>query len=157
MEFLPYWLATFFPYPETNWCIRSKVLKKMYPDDDPDDFFSQYSPTLKLRYNLNTSGYLTCFLPIVACFTRDNKDSLGNSSKWRKINKKAEEKNIAQIIQYRKDFLSGREKHVFRDGSSKIIKTILPHELEFYEKKILNYRKTQENYCGYRDQLYLNS
>ena len=128
----------------------------MYPKADSNDYVSQWTPFIKFRYNFNTSGYLAYFLPIIACYNTENKDSLGNSNKWQKISKRAQEQHASDIIQYRNDFLSGRKVHVFRDGVSKIIKTIEPYELRAYRRKVLGYRITRNNYVGHRDKLNLN-
>ena len=41
---------------------------------------------------------------------------------------------------YRKDFLSGKVRHYFRNSSCEIIKEITPNEISSYRKKIWKYR-----------------
>ena len=156
MEFFPYWLATFFQYPEPDCCVRGEIFKKMYPKADSNDFFEKWGPFKKFTYNLITSGYLVYFLPIVACYTMEHKDSRNNSKRFQEINKRTDTQYISDIIKYRDDVFSGRTKHIFRDGQSNVVKTIEPHELRAYRRKVLGYRVTRNNYVGYRDKLNLN-
>ena len=39
-EFLAYWLATGFPLTEGNYCVRSGVIKKWFPDEHSEGLFS---------------------------------------------------------------------------------------------------------------------
>jgi len=154
MDFFPYWLATFFHYPELNYCVRTNIFKKMFPEANSNESFNKTNPFKKFLYNFNVSGYLPYFLPIVACFGRLHSDSRNKAFAESNIN--TTNLYISDVIEYRNEVLSGRTKHLFRDGKSNVIKTIQPHELRDYRRKVLMYRLTRNNYLGYVDKLNLN-
>ena len=156
-SFLDFWLATFFIYPELNYCVRAEVYKNVFPNIYiySNDFSDQNAPFTKCNYNFNVSGYLPYFLPIVGCYGRIHSDSR-NSTCGVAINKRADAQYWSAIINYRKDILSGKIKHVFRDGKSNVIRKIEPHELKAIRLNVLYYRMTRKHYLAYVDKLNLN-
>ena len=149
MGFLPFWLATFFMYPEITYCVREKVFKKCFPKCNSTDFLDRQNPFVKFVYNFNVMGYLPYFLPVVASFGRIHHDSRNNTMK--EISEKTNRQYSSDVIRYRNDVLSGKTKHVFRDGASNIIEVVEPHELKLYRRKVLKYRMTRKIYFNSYD------
>lgn len=136
MEWLPFWLASGHGF-ESNAVFRLDVVKICFPKNHPDERY-RYHPTLGFNYRLNSRGYLPYFLPIISFYGHVHKnqrseiyyDLLDSVSKIYDKDRKS----------YRQKFLSGKVKHYFRDGSSKIIKEVTPDQLSFYKKQTWRYR-----------------
>jgi glycosyltransferase involved in cell wall biosynthesis len=136
MDWLPFWLSTGHGL-ESNAMYRRQVFEICFPKNHSDDPY-RFHPALGFNYQLNTRGYLPYFLPIISMYGRTHEnqrqeefhDLLDSVSKiYDKDRKK-----------FRKKFLSGKIRHYFRDGSSKIIKEVTPNQLNSYRKKVLRYR-----------------
>ena len=69
-DFLAFWLATNFYYPEGNYCVRREVFLECFPHPDSRDFFDLVHPFLKFVYNFDTKGYLPFFVPLIANYGR---------------------------------------------------------------------------------------
>lgn len=154
MDFFPFWLATFFMYPEITYCVRSEVYKKYFPKRNSTDFLDRQNPLVKFVYNFNAMGYLPYFLPVVASFGRIHHDSRNNTMK--ELCEKTNRQYSLDVIRYRNDVLSGKTKHVFRNGASNVIKVIEPYELKFYRRKVLKYRMTRKIYSHRYDPINLH-
>lgn len=154
MEFLPFWLATFFLYPEITYCVRSEVFKKCFPKRNSLDFLDRQNPFVKFVYNFNVMGYLPYFLPVVASFGRIHHDSRNNTMK--EIGEKTIRQYSLDVVRYRNDVLCGKTKHVFHNGASNVIKVIKPYELKFYRQKVLKYRMTRKIYFDRPDPINLH-
>lgn len=136
MDWLPFWLSNGHGL-ECNAVFRRNIIEICFPKNDPDEPY-RYHPSLGLNYQLNVRGYLPYFLPIISFFGRTHKkqrldvlyDLLDSVAKRYRKDWKS----------YRKHFLSGKVKHYFRDGSSKIIKEVTPGEIGSYRRKIRRYR-----------------
>lgn len=164
MDFLPYWLSTFSFIPELTYCVRGDIYKKCCPNlsdvnwnylNPPEPLTNKYFEThgcfLRFKYSFITNGYLTFFLPIVASYGRYHSNSRNDTLK--KYHKLAAQKYVTDVIKYRKEVLSGKRKHVFRNGKSEIIKAIEPHELTAYKLKALKYRMTRNVHFNHQDKL----
>jgi glycosyltransferase involved in cell wall biosynthesis len=159
MDFFPYWLAIFFMYPSITICVRSIIFKKMLLDEISKMSTNNINPgyLFKAYYNFNVSGYLSYCLPMVASYMRLHDGSLNESKDGRILEKRSHELYISEILRYRNNVLTGRTKHVFRDGASEIIKTIEPHELSSLRIEVLKYRMTRNSlWCANTDKLNLN-
>lgn len=53
MAFFPFWLATFFHYPEITYCVREDIFKKMFPDANSKESYAHTNPFIKFLYNFN--------------------------------------------------------------------------------------------------------
>lgn len=146
VNFFPFWLGTFMNPHECTFCVRAKVFKECFPKYEPTGFFLQNHALLSFNYNFNTKGYLPYFLPVVASYFRYHHDS--NSIRLDKANKIMVRQYKSAIMQYGNEVLSGRRKHVFRDGKSRIIKAIEPNKLKSYRQKVLDYRINRRFYLG---------
>jgi len=146
MDFFPFWLGTFSLCPESTFCVRVEVFKRCFPKYDPSGYFLQNHALLSFNYNFNVNGYLPYFLPVVASYGRYHHDS--NSAKLIKLNRPMKNQYQAAVVQYGNKVLSGKRKHVFRDGKSSVIKTIEPDELESYRQKVLDFRINRKSYLG---------
>ena len=139
MDFLPFWLATGFWFPEGNYCIRREVFDICFPKTDSAEIADRANPALPFNYNFNTRGYLSYFLPIIANFGRTHKDQRGQRL-WNEIEKSLLAQYIESVKTYRKQFLKGKVQHIFRDGCSDIVKEIAPTGVSYYKRKIMKYR-----------------
>jgi len=136
MDWLPFWLSTGHGF-ESNAVYRRDVFEICFPRNHPDEPY-RYHPTLGFNYQLNTRGYLPYFLPIISFYGHIHKhqrqeefhDLLDSVSKTYNQDRKL----------FKKKILSGKIKHYFRDGSSKIIQEITPEELGSYKKQVWRYR-----------------
>lgn len=136
MDFLSYWLATGH-FVESNACFRRSVFETCFPTNQPDDPFRFHS-TIGLNYRLNTMGYIPFFIPTVSYFGRAHEHQL------QQIRQNLLD-SIMKLydynrIKYRKEFLSEKIIHRFRDGNSKVIHEVGKNELRDYRKKVLMYR-----------------
>jgi glycosyltransferase involved in cell wall biosynthesis len=74
--FLPFWLATGFLYPEGNYCVRSKVIRDLYPKPGDATHFVTLSHNGFARKFVE-DGYLSAFIPAVANYGRLHADQRG--------------------------------------------------------------------------------
>ena len=146
MDFFPFWLGTFALCLEITFCVRTEIFRKCFPRYEPTDSFLQNHALLAFNYNFNINGYLPYFLPVVASYGRDHHDS--NSRRLTKGNRIAKEQYWSAVIRYGHEVLSGKRKHVFRDGRSDVIRAIEPQQLERYRQKVLDYRINRKAYLG---------
>ncbi len=153
MDFLPFWLATFFPFQESTWCVRTEIFKAMLPSPNDKSYCGRWSPFMKFRFNFNRWGYLPYFLPLVACYTREHTDSLNNGGYRNKKSQWIEEEHMNNIVDYRCDVLSGRKTHAFRDGEGRIIEKIGRPQLPDLNKKVLEYRTSRKSHFPHIDPL----
>lgn len=149
MDFLPFWLGTFTLCPEITFCVRSDVFRTCFPEYDTTDSFKQNHALMAFNYYFHTKGYLPFFLPVVASYGRFHHDS--NSQRLLKGNNLAKEQYLAAVIDYGQNLLSGKQRHVFRDGQSQVIREIEAHELRALRRKVLDCRINRNAYLGKRD------
>jgi len=146
MDFFTFWLGTFCLCPENTFCVRTNVFKECFPKYETSGYFLQNHALLSFNYNFNVKGYLPYFFPVVASFGRYHYDS--NSLRLAKFNRIMKKQYQAAIVRYGNEVLSGRRKHVFRDGKSNVIKVIGQDELKLYRRKVLDYRMNRKCYLG---------
>ena len=147
MGFFPFWVATFFPYPEGNYCVRAEVYKKCFPNKNSVDYFDQNNPYTKFVYNFNAQGYLPFFLPVVASFGRTHHDS--RSEALTEVCKITNKQYVTLIKQYRSEIFLQKKRHIFRDGASNVTKIVEPYEVELIRKEFLNYSRNHRIYVGH--------
>ncbi len=136
MDWLPYWLSTGHGF-ESNTVYRQNILKICFPKNHPNEPY-RYNASLGFSYQFNTRGYLPYFLPIISFYGYVHKgqrqqvyyDLIDSVSKQYDQDRKL----------FRKNFLAGKVRHYFRDGSSEIIKQVTPDELGSYKKQVWRYR-----------------
>lgn len=148
MDFFPFWLGSFSLGSEITLCARANVFKECFPKFEPTGCFLQNHAVLAFSYNFNVNGYLPYFLPSVASYGRYHHDR--NSDKLVKLNKLMKIQYQSAVNQYGNEVLSGKVKHVFRDGESNVIGAIEPHELKLYRRKVFLYRINRKAYLGKR-------
>ena len=139
-DFLPYWLATGTAM-ESNAVYRRKVFETCFPRNNPSEPY-QFNPTLGFNYKLNTQGYLPYFLPVISYFGRVHGGQM--SEKRYALMDSASHKYVKNIAQYKRELLSGKIRHLFRDGSSQVIGEVLPAELHALRKRIFRYKLKQK-------------
>lgn len=146
MGFFPFWLGTFSLCPESTFCVRADVFKRCFPKYETSGYFLQNHALLSFNYNFNVNGYLPYYLPVVASCGRYHHDS--NNVRLAKGNRIMKRQYKAATTQYGNKVLSGKRRHVFRDGESNVVKAIELNELEFYRQKVLDYRINRKVYLG---------
>jgi len=138
-DFIYYWLKRKYSFHPGSFCVRKSVLKECFPSNDAS-LLDERKAWLAFNYNLNTSGYLPFFVPLVATFRKTYFDQGGHRPQGDPIkmhlpyyvpitnNEEVREKTPdkawdamiseynAKIGQYRNSILMGRVNHLFRDG-----------------------------------------
>ena len=146
-DFMPFWLATGFWYPEANYCIRREVYDICYPKDSPDEPFL-YNDCVGFVYKFNTLGYLPYFLPIIANYGRWHHDKRGKQ--LYDVEMPLFKKYLKDLKLYRKNLLQGKLRHYFRNCKSEIIKEISSKEdLSRIRRQIWKYQITQSRLMRY--------
>ena len=136
MDWLPFWLSTGHGF-ESNAVYRRNVFEVCFPKNHPDELY-RYFPTLGFNYQLNMRGYLPYFLPMISFYGIAHQgqrqqvyyDVIDSECKIYDRERKL----------FRKKFLSGKIRHCFRDGSSRILREVTPDELGSYRRKVWRYR-----------------
>lgn len=136
-DFLPFWLATGFIFPEGNYCVRSEVIKRLFPNELSDDYFRIQSH-LGFMYHFMVSGYCPYFLPMVANYGRIHQYQRGR--KLKDIERPAYFMYRKRIRSYRKDLLRRRVQHIFLNGRSEIFDRIKPEKLWSLRRQILRHK-----------------
>ena len=136
MAWLPFWFALRHAQ-ETNAIFRRTLFEQYFPRNNQDEPY-RFNASLGFNLRLNMMGYLPYFLPIISFYgyTHENQrqeafyDLIDAGSKV----------YDREVKQFRKDFLSGKIVHRFRDGSSNVIHEVGKKELWHYRKMVLFYR-----------------
>jgi glycosyltransferase involved in cell wall biosynthesis len=135
--FLPFWLASGFPLPEGNYCVRSEVIKAWFPDARSSGWF-RTCPHLGFMYRFVTQGYGPYCIPVVANFGRLHHDQ--RSRRLSDVEKPGQIAYLEAVKEYRRNILGRRTVHHFRDGKSQVIGQIQAHELHALRKHIWRHR-----------------
>lgn len=133
----PFWLATGMPLPEGNYCVRRGVLAKCFPGDDSQGW-CRTCPHLGLMFNFFTQGYSAYFIQAVANYGRTHHDQ--RSRRLISIEKPAQMAYRNAIRQYLQDVLIRKRVHYFRDGHSRIVGSLEPHDLWPLRRAIWRHR-----------------
>ncbi len=136
-EFLAMWLANGFYLPEGNYCVRSEIIKRYFPNDLSEKDF-QIHCHLGFVYQFMVQGYCPYFLPAVANFGRIHHDQRGQ--RLMDIERPAQTMYFKHVKDYRRNLISGRVVHCFRNGRSEVISDIRPEELGSWRRKIWRHR-----------------
>jgi glycosyltransferase involved in cell wall biosynthesis len=138
MDFFPFWLSNGHGI-ESNAIFRRDVFEICFPKNRPDEPY-KYFATVGFNYKLNTLGYLPYFLPIIAFYGCVHEDQLQQGQRHYDLLDSLQKKYIRDIKSYKKNFLSGKVRHCFRNGSSEVLKEVSPSELGYYRRKIWKHR-----------------
>ncbi len=133
-DFLPFWLAFGFGFPENNYCIRREVLDICFPPRNSEDPLSTNIAN-EFLYKFNTFGYLSFFIPAVASFGRCHENQ--RSTLLYEIEDNIQHLYINRVKQYRRNLLKSKIKHEFRDGSSDVIGQVTAKDLTTVRKHIM--------------------
>lgn len=136
-DFFAFWLASGFPLPEGNYCVRSEVINQWFPDGQSSDWF-RVCPHLGFMYKFFTQGYNPYFIPVVANFGRTHHDQ--RSQRLSNVEKPGQAAYFRAVKEYARNILSGRAVHQFRNGRSQVIGQIAPHELSSLRRDIWRHR-----------------
>ncbi len=147
-EFFFLWLATGFLFNELTYCVRAPVFRQCYPDGS---IAVDYDQLLKFCFNFNSNGYLSHFVPRVSSFGRVHTNSITvNSADYLEHSARC---YMAELSRYKRDILTEKMTHNFKDGKGKIIDILESKDLKRVRKKILKYRMTHHMSCAYFDPL----
>jgi glycosyltransferase involved in cell wall biosynthesis len=135
-DFLPFWLAT-TEAVECNAVFRRAIFETYYTKNTPDEPY-RFAPSMGFNYHLNAQGYLPYFLPIITNFGRMHKDQRG--LKYADVIGQGADIYYRELSRYKQDLLSGKRRHLFRNGHSQIIGELQPSDLAGYRKRIMLYR-----------------
>ncbi|MEC4888902.1 MAG: glycosyltransferase [Nitrospira sp.] len=136
-NFLAFWLESGFPLPEGNYCVRSEVIKKWFPDSHARDWF-RVCPHLGFMFRFITEGYSPYFIPAVANFGRTHHDQ--RSQRLSNVEKPGQVAYANAVKEYGRRVLSGTTVHRFRNGRSQVIGEIQPHQLSSLRRRIWRHR-----------------
>lgn len=114
-DFLPYWLGTRLWFPEQNYVIRRSLLLDMWPSRTNPCYFDRWNPFLRVILEFHKGGFLSQFAPIIPNYRRLHRDSVTNKIMEHGV--KTLEMYVAEIEEYGQAILSGRCRHIFRDGA----------------------------------------
>lgn len=132
-EFLAFWLATGFCFPEGNYCVRAEVIKRHFPTRQSDRHFQIHSH-LGFMYKFMTNGYCPYFIPVVVNYGRIHDDQ--RSRRLRDVERPAAEMHRGMIREYRRKVLAAEVAHRFRDGRSSVFREIPRRELGRLRRQI---------------------
>lgn len=132
-EFLAYWLATGFCFPEGNYCVRREIIAKLFPGPQTEEYFRIQSH-LGFMYRFMTEGYCPLFIPSVANYGRIHKGQRGQRL-W-DIERPAYRMYRKRIRDYRRAVLAGRTVQEFRDARSTIFDRISRSSLPRLRRQI---------------------
>lgn len=135
-DFLPFWLAT-GEGVEQNAVYRRRIFEAHYTKNSPDEPL-RHLGSLGFNYNLNTHGHLPWFLPVITNFGRVHRQQL--QEKHEDLYAPVSGMYFRSVERYGKNLLSGKIRHYFRDGESRVIGEATPADLGAYRKAILRYR-----------------
>lgn len=136
-EFLAMWLANCFVLPEGNYCARSEILKRCFPNAQSEKHFQTHLH-LGIMYQLIAQGYCPYFLPVVANYGRTHHDQRGQ--RLMTIEKPATSLYFRSVHDYGKRLLQGKVTHHFRNGLSEVIGEVRPDDLWGLRKNIWRHK-----------------
>jgi len=136
-EFLSFWLANGMCLPEGNYCVRSEVLKRYFPNEQSEKHF-QVQSHLGFMFEFMVRGYCSYFLPLVANFGRTHHDQ--RSQRLRSIEKPAQARYFELVDNYRRELLRGKTIHRFRNCRSEVVGEIGKNELWSLRRKIWRHK-----------------
>lgn len=135
-DFFNFWLRTGHAFPEGNLCVRTKILKECLPGLDHHS--DNYHIWKEFALNFETQGFLPYHLPIVANYGRTHQGALGQKDLVTGLEKKLQRRYLNRVRLYRWKLLLGLTKHIFRDGSGRILPETFSQK-KFWQEYLGNY------------------
>ena len=136
-DYLGCWLATGMTMAEGNYCVRSEILRQHFTSETSEDYF-QDQMHLGFVYQFVTHGYCPLFMPIVASFFRAHGGQ--RSVERRGVEAPAAEMYFRRVAEYRRELLSGKRTHHFRNGHGAVIGQGTAADLPRLRKQIRRHR-----------------
>jgi glycosyltransferase involved in cell wall biosynthesis len=143
-DFLPFWLATRFIFPEGNYCVRRKVFIECFPSSDSDDFYDRVNPFMKFVYNFNVNGYLPYFVPYIANFGRVHQNQV--TERLQIDAEKTYAIYVNDVDKYKLGLMADTLPHTFRDGIGNSLGYLQDASSDAFKKKIKSYIQTYQIY-----------
>jgi glycosyltransferase involved in cell wall biosynthesis len=143
-DFLPFWLATRFVFPEGNYCVRRNVYIECFPSSDSTDFYDIINPFMRFNFNFNTRGYLPFFVPYIANFGR-----VHNNQITERLKNDVEQTFVMyvhDIDNYKCDLVAGQIQHLFRDGNGNVIGNLQTPNSNAFKDLLSRYIQTYRIY-----------
>lgn len=117
-NFIYYWLQTAFWFPEGNFVVRKVVMEECFPEFNTRTV-QAIEPWLDFNYAFNSKGYLPYFVRTIANYGRIHDDQLGERESKSGVGDVKFKNYLHKVGLYGGKLLSGRKKHIFRDGNSR--------------------------------------
>jgi glycosyltransferase involved in cell wall biosynthesis len=118
-SFFYYWLASFFWFPEGNFCVRKGVLEKCFPKFTTPKEAREIEPYLEFNYAFHAAGYMPFFLPVVANYGRIHGGQMGERELFSGAAEKIYGLYVAKARALRRKLVFGAAPHVYRDGDGR--------------------------------------
>ncbi|SVB80646.1 uncharacterized protein METZ01_LOCUS233500, partial [marine metagenome] len=109
------WLATGITYPESNYIVRTKVLKECFPDEKKSPEHHKIQPHLGFIFNFHCADYKSKYLPRVVSWSRIHKEQ--RFKRLKKIERPAAMKYLKDINKLKLSLLFGKKTVTLVDGS----------------------------------------
>lgn len=136
-EFLALWLANGFVLPEGNYCVRSEIIKRLFPNRQSQKYF-QVHCHLGFMYQFMIQGYCPYFLRMIANYGRIHRDQ--RSERLFEVEKPAAEMYFKSVKGYMKLMFTSEARHYFRNGRSEVIGEIRPSEFMSLRRKMWRHK-----------------
>ena len=123
-DYFYYLLATFFWFPEGNFCVRKEVFRKCFPKYNPGQYVKsgeiQFDPWLEFNFNFNRLGYLPFFIRSMANFGRFHADQKSQKEIEDGAGNKVFNSYYELCRKHRKSIILGAG-HTWRDSTGKVL------------------------------------
>jgi glycosyltransferase involved in cell wall biosynthesis len=143
-DFLPFWLATRFIFPEGNYCVRREVFQECFSDPDATDELDRVNPFLRFVYNFNAMGYLPFFVPLIANYGRIHRGQL--TQQLEQESQRTIDSYVRYVDEYKRKLIQGQIPHVYRNGKGDVIGDVYEKRLKLYRRQIMGYSLTHRLY-----------
>jgi len=122
-EYFYYWLVAHEGWPENNMCVRRHVFDACMPlfEKDPAKRGPVSDQWNDFTYNSNAQGYLPYFIRTFAGYGRVHGGQLSEVQGRSGEGEAIYANYLGKVEHYRKDVLSGKVEHRWRDGEGNIL------------------------------------
>jgi glycosyltransferase involved in cell wall biosynthesis len=116
-KFFYYWLASFFWFPEGNFCVRKSVVVDCFPAFTTPSESRQLEPWLEFNFAFQQKGYMPLFLPIIANYGRIHGGQLGRRELFSGAAEKKYNLYIRKSRLLRRRLIFGGAQHQYHRGN----------------------------------------
>jgi len=115
IEGLAFWLATGITYPESNYIVRTEVIKKYWPSLQTSPKYHKIQPHLGFIFNFHCAGLKAKFYPRVVSWSRIHAEQ--RYERLKSIERPAAKEYLRDIKKLVFCFIKGKTTFAYRDGS----------------------------------------